>query len=717
MLVRSKQGTERSGGRWTPLARKWDRSRQNLGDGRVSRSVTRERGPSLRGAEAGLDRPVSRDRVIDAAKEQLTSLNTPYDRLERRHVPVVVGIAQEDGVRSGRHRGDDGALGRIAVGYRPHAEVVGEDEAVEAELVTQQIPHNRAGQAGRCLAIERGHQHVRDHDRRHLFGDRRAKRRELDGAQPIGGMLDHGKVEMRVDARVAMAGEVLAARRDAVRLERPNDDRAQPRHLLRTLTERAVADHGILGIGMNVEDRRKIEGDPDGPQFDGERAGKILGEAIVAALPQRAHRGPFGEGTPQPRDASALLIDRHPQRRLTREPLQIVHELGHLLGRLDVAREQDDPADVELARERLQLRRHDRTVEAHHRELTDLTMKMTRHGNPLHYNVRVELASSAPTRIDLAGGTIDIWPLYLFHEGAQTLNVAISLRARAHVASRSDGRLAVHSRDTGQSADVGHWSELPTSGPLGLLCHLLRHFRAHNLTLTTRCDSPAGAGIAGSSALNVAVCAALARWTDRTHDPEELLEIAMNVEARAIGVPTGVQDYRPALYGGVSAVELHANGVQRVALDVPVEELERRLVLAYTGAPRHSGTNNWDITKRHIDGDAQVFRCFEEITDTALTMRQALDARDWDEVGRQIAREWETRKRLSAGVTTPAIESLMAAARSAGAQAAKVCGAGGGGCLFCYADPADVPWVRHALVDGGAQVLDFQIERDGLRVG
>jgi hypothetical protein len=30
----------------------------------------------------------------------------------------------------------------------------------------------------------------------------------------------------------------------------------------------------------------------------------------------------------------------------------------------------------------------------------------------------VTIDTSAPTRIDLAGGTIDIWPLYLFHPGA-----------------------------------------------------------------------------------------------------------------------------------------------------------------------------------------------------------------------------------------------------------------------------------------------------------
>ena len=82
----------------------------------------------------------------------------------------------------------------------------------------------------------------------------------------------------------------------------------------------------------------------------------------------------------------------------------------------------------------------------------------------------------------------------------------------------------------------------------------------------------------------------------------------MNVECQTIRVPTGVQDYRPALYGGIAAVELGVDGVRRVGLDVDPRELERRIVLAYTGAPRNSGTNNWEITKRHIDGDRAHLR-------------------------------------------------------------------------------------------------------------
>jgi D-glycero-alpha-D-manno-heptose-7-phosphate kinase len=329
----------------------------------------------------------------------------------------------------------------------------------------------------------------------------------------------------------------------------------------------------------------------------------------------------------------------------------------------------------------------------------------------------VRIVTSAPTRIDLAGGTIDIWPLYLFHPGAQTLNAAISLRAYATIETRADTRIVIRSEDTGATVEADEWQELRDRRELRLLSLLAHFFEARGLTLTTRSESPAGAGIAGSSALNVAVCAALADWQRTHYEPEALLQVAMNVEAQAIEVPTGLQDYRPALYGGVAALELDVDGVRRMPLEVEAAELERRIVLCYTGEPRNSGTNNWEIIKKHIDGDRHIFECFERIRDTASRMREALGRGDWTDVGRAIAEEWENRKRLAPGVTTSAIEHLIDRATAAGATAVKVCGAGGGGCLFCYGPPEHRDAIRDALADAGARVLDYRIERHGLLRG
>ena len=333
-----------------------------------------------------------------------------------------------------------------------------------------------------------------------------------------------------------------------------------------------------------------------------------------------------------------------------------------------------------------------------------------------HYNAHVQVNSSAPTRIDLAGGTLDIWPLYLFHPGAQTVNAAIQLRAACTVAASNDGRVWIRSEDTGRTLAADTWRELDTHGDNRLLAHVARFFQVESVRITTRSASPMGAGIAGSSALNIAVCAALARWQGVEYSDDRLLTLAMNLEARTLGIPTGAQDYRPALYGGVSAVELDAAGVTRVALEIDPLELERRLVLAYSGDSRSSGINNWHITRRHIEGDAALAARFERIRDIAAAIRDALVNRDWAELARQVTLEWQTRQELAPGVTTPAIERLMAQAAAAGALAGKVCGAGGGGCVFFLIDPARRADVCRAVLDAGAHLLDCRIDTDGLQL-
>ena len=157
-------------------------------------------------------------------------------------------------------------------------------------------------------------------------------------------------------------------------------------------------------------------------------------------------------------------------------------------------------------------------------------------------------------------------------------------------------------------------------------------------------------------------------------------------------------------------------GVRRVPLSVDAEALASRVVLVYTEQSRDSGINNWEMTKRRIDGDPAVTSLFDEIRDVALGMRRALEAARWDDVARHLALEWDLRKRLAPGVTTARLDALIRRGRQAGADAAKVCGAGGGGCLLFLAAPDRTGAVRDALSEAGARVLDCRIDTRGLQV-
>src|SRR5688572_30079853 len=134
-------------------------------------------------------------------------------------------------------------------------------------------------------------------------------------------------------------------------------------------------------------------------------------------------------------------------------------------------------------------------------------------------------------------------------------------------------RIVLRSEDTGVTVEADDPAALRNEPRLRLLSLLASYFSARGVTLTTTSESPAGAGLAGSSALNVAVCAALAEWKREHYEPEALLQVAMNVEAQVINVPTGLQDYRPALYGGLAALELDVDGIHRT----PLRSEERRV--------------------------------------------------------------------------------------------------------------------------------------------
>jgi D-glycero-alpha-D-manno-heptose-7-phosphate kinase len=331
----------------------------------------------------------------------------------------------------------------------------------------------------------------------------------------------------------------------------------------------------------------------------------------------------------------------------------------------------------------------------------------------------VIIESSAPTRVDLAGGTIDIWPLYLFHPGAMTVNFALSLRARVRIETRDDDRIILESRDRGVHFEttLARLDELAREEKLELVSKMVHFFRPEvGFHLTAHSEAPAGAGISGSSALAIALIGALNQLVGNRYEERQFIGIAVNIETTVIKVPAGIQDYYPAFYGSTSCIHLDSDGVDREHLVIDENEIERRFVICYTGEPRHSGINNWDSFKRHIDGDAELFTIFERIRDAAVSMRAALLAGDWKAVAETMRTAYPNRKRLAPGITTPQMDRLVERALIAGAEAAKVCGAGGGGCIAFLCAEGRKESVERALMEEGAEVLQWKVSREGLSV-
>ncbi len=330
------------------------------------------------------------------------------------------------------------------------------------------------------------------------------------------------------------------------------------------------------------------------------------------------------------------------------------------------------------------------------------------------------IESSAPTRVDLAGGTIDIPPLFLFHEGAATVNFAVSLLAHCRIETRDDRRIILESVDQRDRVEttVDEISILRDEKRLPLLSKLVYFFRPETgFHLTTESKAPAGAGLAGSSTLTIACIGALNKLADDRYTPDRFIPIAANIECQVIKVPTGFQDYYPAAYGGVACLHFRPDGITREELPVDAAHLERRIAICYTGEPRNSGINNWEITKRHIDGDREIFEIFDLIRDTSIKMRSAVLTHDWDTVGELLAESHPQRLRLSPNITTPQMDRIIDKALANGAIAPKICGAGGGGCIAFFCEEGRRSDVEEALAtEPGAEVLDWRVNQDGLVV-
>jgi len=332
-----------------------------------------------------------------------------------------------------------------------------------------------------------------------------------------------------------------------------------------------------------------------------------------------------------------------------------------------------------------------------------------------------KIESVSPTRVDLAGGTLDLWPLYIFHQDCVTVNLAIDIRTYVTIIPRKDEKIILASADTKTEQIYKNSDEISIevkergNHDLHLLkVHIDFWKPSGGFELHTKSESPVGAGIAASSSLNISLCGAFSALTERVLSDHEIVTLAGNLEARVIQTPTGCQDYFPALYGGLNLIELTALGPRRKGLDFNMDEFYKHFILIYTGKPHHSGLNNWKIFKDHIDGHDQTYENFEALKGVALNMYESCSNQKWENFGQLFDDEFKARVAISKVFSSPEIERLREVAFEAGAEALKICGAGGGGCVFLWTAPQKKNEVENKCQQAGFQVLKAQPTRAGL---
>ncbi len=279
----------------------------------------------------------------------------------------------------------------------------------------------------------------------------------------------------------------------------------------------------------------------------------------------------------------------------------------------------------------------------------------------------MKIYARAPVRIDFGGGTTDIFPISK-KIGGCVLNAAIN-----HYVNGSLVKLP-------NRTALEYHSDLPTSSGLGT-----------------------------SGSMNVVWLALTTRFKDK----KDLAEWAYKIE-NATMVTGGKQDQYAAVLGGINFLKLtnhHKVKIERLKLPTSfLKKFEDRLFLDYTG-PRMSSDVNQTIVNNFIHGNKKTVQAFREIIVNTKKMKNALLQKDLDQFANLLNKEWALRKKLHPGVTTRIIEGRIKFAMENGASAAKVCGAGGGGCILFYAEN------KNELVKKFKnKLIPFRFDHEGLKV-
>jgi D-glycero-alpha-D-manno-heptose-7-phosphate kinase len=242
---------------------------------------------------------------------------------------------------------------------------------------------------------------------------------------------------------------------------------------------------------------------------------------------------------------------------------------------------------------------------------------------------------------------------------------------------------------------------------------------ANGIEIVSMADIPAGTGLGSSSCYLVGLLNALHTLTRTPASPYLLAEEACRVELERLQKPIGKQDQYMAAFGALTTLEIAKDGtvtVSRPALSMDlVEGLESNTLLFYTGAARDATTILQQQDGATRKRDKVVVASLQEIKDIGIEIRDSVAGGQLRRFGELLDIHWQTKKRLSEGVTNPQIDEWYELAKRNGALGGKISGAGGGGFLMLYCE-GDKRRLREAMRRAGLRELNFRFEFEGSKV-
>lgn len=344
------------------------------------------------------------------------------------------------------------------------------------------------------------------------------------------------------------------------------------------------------------------------------------------------------------------------------------------------------------------------------------------------------IRTKAPVRIDFAGGWSDV-ALFTKESKGLVVNGAINRYAYATLVCESqtefsdsvelqrvlDKKIRIYSADFDTFVEAEDIRQLEYDGNIDLVKAAVRQMSIQigGFDLITQSNAPPGSGLGTSAAMGVTLIGVLGALKDVTYLPYQYAELASSIERHELGILGGKQDHYASAIGGISFMEFQDEEVKTSPLKLPPYiryELEKNLVLCYTGQSRLSGNIHQNVTEAYKSGEPGVRKALENLKAIAESTKTALIRGRLTDFGELLSENWQNQKKLHSSVTNEQIDKLFNIAKEHGAIGGKACGAGGGGCLLFYCQPTREHSVRQKLEKAGTRIIDFNFDSDGLQI-
>jgi D-glycero-alpha-D-manno-heptose-7-phosphate kinase len=330
----------------------------------------------------------------------------------------------------------------------------------------------------------------------------------------------------------------------------------------------------------------------------------------------------------------------------------------------------------------------------------------------------------APLRVSFGGGGSDV-PPFVTEYGGAVLGATIDRYAYASVRWVPDV-MRVESLDYGCQETSLADRDVVFGGQLNLAGHVMSQYReklaaGDGIEAVLHNDAPPGSGLGSSSAITVALIAAISDYLRLAVDYYDIASEAWYVERCLARISGGFQDQYACTFGGFNLIEI-APGVGGDIVVNPLRvrpstmcELEYRSVLAYVGGSHFSAHIIDKQASNIASANKQALGATHELRGIAYEMKNALLTDKISLFGRLLDRAWECKKLMADGITNERIDGFYEKARKAGALGGKVTGAGGGGFMYFICEEEKRFAVYEALGKAGAEPMKFAFTHEGVR--